>query len=135
MKNHLTEIRVRYGETDQMGFVYYGVYASYFEVARVELLRSEGISYRDLESSGVLMPVTQYDIRYIKPARYDEVLQIHTFLDSVTSVRMKFKYEIYVVDKKICDASTTLAFLNAQTLRPTRCPQHLVDLISPPFNS
>jgi len=118
-----------------MGFVYYGVYASYFEVARVELLRSVGVNYKDLESGGLLMPVTHYDIRYIKPARYDELLQIHSVVVTMTSARIKFNYEIYIDEKKICDASTTLAFLNAQTLRPTRCPQHLVDLISPSFNS
>ena len=135
MKNHLTEIRVRYSETDQMGFVYYGAYASYFEVARVELLRAAGINYKDLELSGILMPVSHYEIRYNKPARYDDLLKIHTAIESLTTARVKFVYNIQVDDSIMCEATTTLAFVAAHTLRPTRCPQHLVELLSPASNS
>ena len=72
-----TKLRVRYAETDKMGFCYYGNYASFFEVARVEALREKGISYRALEESGILLPVTHFEIRYFQPARYDDLLEIH----------------------------------------------------------
>ena len=130
MKKHITEIRVRYGETDQMGFVYYGVYATYLEVARVELLRACGISYKNLELGGLLMPVTQFDIRYYQPARYDDLLEIHTVVNAITSARIKFTYSIFINDIKVCEASTTLAFLDAKSMRPVRCPQHLAELIT-----
>jgi acyl-CoA thioester hydrolase len=134
MNKHLTEIRVRYGETDQMGFVYYGVYATYLEVARVEMLRAAGINYRDLEFNGLLMPVTQYQIRYFKPARYDDLIQIHTSVVSMAPARIIFTYTLFVNEIKICEASTTLAFLDAQTLRPTRCPKQIAEAMSHFFN-
>ena len=75
---HITEIRVRYGETDRMGFCYYGNYAQFLEVARVELLRSKGVSYKELEDAGILLPVRNFSIKYIAPAKYDDVLFIET---------------------------------------------------------
>ena len=76
MIEHKEVLRVRYGETDQMGFVYYGNYALYFEVARVEALRSLGISYAQLEKEGVLLPVYEFTTKYLKPANYDDMLTI-----------------------------------------------------------
>ena len=130
MKEHCTEIRVRYGETDQMGFVYYGAYATYFEVARVELLRACGVTYKNLETNGILMPVTQYEIQYIRPARYDDLLKVNTAVESLTAARIRFKYDIHIAQTKICEATTTLAFLNAKTMRPMKCPELLSEMFS-----
>ena len=80
MIKNQTKIRVRYAETDQMGYVYYGNYAQFFEVGRVEWLRSLGVSYKSLEDSGVMLPVINLNVQYIKPAKYDDLLTITTIL-------------------------------------------------------
>ncbi len=128
MKDFTTHLRVRYAETDQMGFVYYGIYATYLEVARVELMRQSGISYKALEKEGILMPVTHFEIQYLQPARYDDILEIYTQVTSITAARIIFQYKVTAANEKICEASTTLAFLNANNLRPTRCPEALANL-------
>jgi acyl-CoA thioester hydrolase len=135
MISHTSTIRVRYAETDQMGFVYYGIYATYFEVARVELMRQFGISYKELEREGILMPVTHFDIRYTKPARYDDMLTVSTHLTSLTAARVTFEYKVHEAANKICEATTVLAFLDASTLRPKRCPEHIAKLFLTDFNS
>ena len=90
-----TKIRVRYGETDQMGFVYYGVYAQYYEVGRVELLRSLGINYKEMEEEGYMLPVVNFEISYKKAAHYDDELRIKTSIKSLPSTRITFNYETY----------------------------------------
>ena len=95
MINTNTSIRVRYGETDPMKYVYYGNYAEYFEVARVELFRSLGMSDDEIEKRGIFLPVSEYKIKYLKPAYYDEILEIHTFIKNVPGVRITFDYEIF----------------------------------------
>ena len=90
-----TRIRTRYSETDQMGYVYYGNYALYFEVARVEAMRDLGMSYRELEQRGIMLPVVSFNIEYLKPALYDENLNIITKIIELPSVRIKFDYETY----------------------------------------
>src|SRR5687768_177878 len=89
------KIRVRYGETDRMGFVYYGNYAVYFEVARVEMLREMGITYKEMEDSGIALPVLDYSIKYLKPAFYDEVLLVKTSISERPGIRIKFNYETF----------------------------------------
>ena len=123
-------LRVRYAETDPMKYVYYGNYAQYFEVARVELFRSLGISYDEIESQGIWLPVSEYNIKYLKPALYDEVLEIHTFIKKIPSVRVEFEYEIYNSSKqKITEAKTTLFFLDSKTNKIVKCPSFLMELI------
>ncbi len=123
-------IRVRYGETDPMKYVYYGNYAEYFEVARVELFRSLGISYDEIEKRGIFLPVSEYKIKYLKPALYDQLLEIHTYIRKIPGVKIEFDYEIYNEDKiKITEASTTLFFLDAQNNKISRCPSFLMELI------
>ena len=123
-------IRVRYGETDPMKYVYYGNYAEYFEVARVELFRTLGISYDEIERRGIFLPVSEYKIKYLKPALYDQLLEIHTYIKKIPAVKIEFEYEIYNEDKvKITEASTTLFFLDAETNKIVRCPDFLLDLI------
>ncbi|RZJ48359.1 MAG: YbgC/FadM family acyl-CoA thioesterase [Chryseobacterium sp.] len=89
-------IRVRYAETDPMKYVYYGNYAAYFELGRVELFRSIGISYDEIEKLGIWLPVSDYNIKYLKPALYDQKLEIHTFVKKIPGVRIEFEYEIPV---------------------------------------
>ena len=123
-------IRVRYGETDPMKYVYYGNYAEYFEVARVELFRTLGISYDEIERRGIFLPVSEYKIKYIRPGLYDQLLEIHTYIKKIPGVKIEFDYEIYNEDKvKITEASTTLFFLDAETNKIVRCPDFLLDLI------
>lgn len=123
-------IRVRYGETDPMKYVYYGNYAEYFEVARVELFRTLGISYDEIERRGIFLPVSEYKIKYIRPGLYDQLLEIHTYIKKIPGVKIEFDYEIYNEDKvKITQASTTLFFLDAETNKIVRCPDFLLDLI------
>ena len=123
-------LRVRYGETDPMKYVYYGNYAEYLEVARVELFRTLGISYDEIEKRGIWLPVSEFKIKYLKPAFYDEILEIHTYVRKVPGVKIEFEYEIYNDSKqKITEASTTLFFLDATTNKVSRCPDFLMKLI------
>ena len=123
-------LRVRYGETDPMKYVYYGNYAEYLEVARVELFRTLGISYDEIEKRGIWLPVSEYKIKYLKPAFYDEILDIHTYVRKIPGVKIEFEYEIYNDSKqKITEASTTLFFLDATTNKVSRCPDFLMELI------
>lgn len=123
-------IRVRYGETDPMKYVYYGNYAEYLEVARVELFRSIGISYDEIEKKGIWLPVSEYNIKYLKPAKYDEILEIRTFIKQKPNVRIYFEYEIYnSLGEKITEASTTLFFLDSEKQKVIKCPDFLIKLI------
>ena len=96
-----TKIRVRYGETDQMSFAYYGVYAQYYEVGRVELLRSLGVTYKKLEDMGFALPVVSLNINYKKPAYYDDELTIRTTIKELPSVKITFYYEIDEENRKL----------------------------------
>ncbi len=122
--------RVRYGETDPMKYVYYGNYAQYLEAARVEQLRSIGISYDDLEKQGIWLPVSEYKMKYLKAALYDQVIEIHTYLKKKPGVRMQFEYELFNDQGElISQAEVTLYFFNALTQKITRCPEFLSELI------
>lgn len=130
MIHTIHSLRVRYAETDPMKYVYYGNYAQYFELGRVELFRSIGISYDEIEKLGIWLPVSEYNIKYLKPALYDQKLEIHTFLKKIPGVRLEFDYEIYNEENvKITQASTTLFFLNAETNKIIKCPDFLMKMI------
>ncbi|WP_051349329.1 acyl-CoA thioesterase [Chryseobacterium gregarium] len=123
-------LRVRYGETDPMKYVYYGNYAEYLEIGRVELFRSIGMSYNEIENQGIWLPVSEYKIKYLRPAFYDEKLEIHTYVKKIPGVRIEFEYEIFNEEKmKITEASTTLFFLDAKTSKVVKCPDYLMQLI------
>lgn len=123
-------IRVRYAETDPMKYVYYGNYAAYFEVARVELFRTLGISYDEIENQGTWLPVSEYSIKYLKPGLYDEILTIHTYIKKFPGVRIEFEYEIYnQSEQKITEAKTTLFFLDAATNKVVKCPKYLREIL------
>jgi len=130
MLTHELKIRVRYAETDQMSYVYYGNYAQYFEMGRAEWLRNLGYSYDAMEKEGIMLPVINMNVNYLKPARYDNLLTLKTILIKKPTVKIEFNFEIYNEEKELLTtAYTRLIFLNAKTNKPTRCPQHLLDKI------
>lgn len=122
------KLRVRYGETDQMGVVYYGNYAQYFEVGRTEWLRSYGITYKQIEADGYLLPVISLCIKYKKSAAYDDLITVKTSLVKMPSVTIEFNYEIFNESGNLLvEGNTVLAFIDINRNRPTRCPQYLLD--------
>ncbi len=122
------KVRVRYAETDRMGYVYYGNYAVYFEVARVEALRKLGVSYKRLEDEGILLPVIDYSVKFLKPAFYDEELTIKTVIKEIPMARIKFFYEVKNSrEETICTAETTLVFINKKNNRPFAAPKEIVE--------
>jgi len=123
-----TKLRVRYAETDQMNFVYYGVYAQYYEVGRVELLRSLGISYKKLEQMGFSLPVVSLNIRYKKPAFYDDELTIKTTVRKLPSVKIIFDYEIFNQFGILLNTSEViLVFINKDTGKPCFAPSIVIN--------
>ncbi len=129
-----TFVRVRYGETDQMGYVYYGNYAMYYEVGRVESLRQLGLTYKELEDIGVMMPVLENKSKYHQAALYDDHLKIVTAIREKPSVRIRFDYAIYNEDGKLIhEGETLLAFVDKKTGRPCRPPQVFQDVLKPYF--
>ncbi|MBI2966849.1 MAG: acyl-CoA thioesterase [Bacteroidetes bacterium] len=123
MKSFETSFRVRYSETDRMGYVYYSRYAEYFEVARVEMLRSMGISYRDLEDSGIILPVVTYSIRFSKPAYYDDLIRVKVSVKCPLKASITFLYESYNEKNELLnEAQVTLAFIDRTTGKPVRAP-------------
>ena len=128
MFEHRTILRTRYSEVDRMGYVYYGNYATYFEVGRVEAMRELGISYAELEASGIMMPVVRYEIHYWKPAFYDEELTIITRVREIPRSRITFEYETYNAKGELLNkAVTELVFVDSGTMKPQRAPQLIVD--------
>lgn len=124
MIEHEVNIRVRYAETDQMQYVYYGNYATYFEVARVETFRSLGMSYKEMEELGVLMPVLEYKTKFIKPALYDDLLTIKVLIKDKPGVRIKFDYEVFNEKGVLLNVSeTTLVFVSTESGKPTLAPE------------
>jgi acyl-CoA thioester hydrolase len=126
-----TKIRVRYAETDQMGFCYYGNYASFFEVARVEALRERGISYKELEAAGILLPVKKFEISYHLPAKYDDLLEIRTKIIELAGVRIGFTYQTYNKEGQLLnEAYTLLVFVNAATQKPMAIPTEIYNRLT-----
>lgn len=121
-----TSVRVRYGETDQMGYLYYGFYAMYYEVARVESLRQLGLTYKQIEANGIIMPVLENTSKYLAPARYDELLKIVTCVPEKPGIRIRFQYEFFNEENKLIHrGETLLVFVNKQTNRPCKPPVEL----------
>lgn len=123
------ELRVRYSETDQMGYCYYGNYAQYFEVGRVEALRSVGMSYKSLEDRGVMLPVSTFEVKYLAPAKYDDLLSIETRIIEMKGARLIFEYVIQIDGKIIATGSTTLVFVSKDSMKPIQAPEYFTDLI------
>ncbi|MDO5608629.1 MAG: thioesterase family protein [Capnocytophaga sp.] len=124
------QIRTRYSETDQMGVIYYGNYPQYLELGRVEWLRKIGISYKEMEEQGVMLPVVSLSINYKKPALYDELLTIRTVLKELPNTKIEFDYQILNEKGELLStAHTVLVFVDMKTWKPTRCPEQIVQLI------
>lgn len=132
MFTHEEKVRVRYADTDQMGYVYYGNYARYYEIGRVEALRSLGFSYKKLEDSGVMLPVYEHSSRYHQPAKYDDLLTIKVLIRSLPHVRMIFAYELYNEDGVLLNTGeTTLVFVDKASNKICRAPDALVRKLEP----
>ena len=128
---HETQIRVRYGETDQMGYLYYGNYAQYYEVGRAEAIRSLGLSYREMETvHGVMMPVMSLQMRFVRPALYDELVTVRTTLRHLPTDTITFYMEIYNEKKKLVNGgSVKLCFVDMPSGRTVSPPQYLIDIL------
>lgn len=135
MFTHSTKIRVRYADTDQMGYMYYGNYAEFYEVGRVEMLRSLGLTYKSMEESGIIMPVTELKCKYIKPAFYDEEITVKVIMETMPSVRIHFRYELSnEKDELINLGETTLVFIRQENNRPCYPPDDFLNKLKVHFN-
>jgi acyl-CoA thioester hydrolase len=130
MNFHELKVRVRYAETDQMGVVYHGNYAQYFEMGRVEWLRNLGLSYSFMEKNGVMLPVVSLTINYKKPARYDDLLTVRTIYKKQESVRIEFDYEILSEKGELLTTgNSVLVFVDMKTGRPILPPDYVLEKI------
>ena len=124
---HQISLRVRYGETDQMGYSYYGNYPQYLEIARVEWLRELGLSYKKMEEEGIMLPVISLQINYLKPLTYDEQFIVKISLKKLPSVRIAFDYEIFNEKGELASrAFTELVFVDMKTKKPIGAPEKLL---------
>ena len=129
------KVRVRYSETDKMGYVYYGNYAAYFEVARVEMLRELGFTYKKMEDDGIALPVADFHIKYIKPAYYDDELTIVIKITNMPLSKIQFEYETYNQNGVLLNtAETVLVFVDINTGKPCRSPEGIQEKARPYFN-
>ncbi|MBK8847924.1 MAG: acyl-CoA thioesterase [Bacteroidetes bacterium] len=129
MLNAEYHLRVRYAETDKMGYVYYGNYAIYFEVARVELLRENGITYKSIEDSGFIMPVLEFKIKYFKPAYYDDALVIRSAVQLIGDTRLQFTHQTYnAANVLINSGEVTLVNVDSRNGKPAKIAQSILQL-------
>jgi len=133
---HEVQIRVRYGETDQMGYLYYGNYAQYFEVGRVEMIRSLGVTYKELEEvHGIWLPVVSLDMRFVRPAYYDELLTVRSELRELPGEYITFHVEVFNERKKLVNAGRVrLCFFDAKTKKVVEAPELLLEKLRPYFD-
>lgn len=127
MYEHISQIRVRYAETDQMDIVYYGNYAQYFEVGRAECIRELGFTYKKMEEMGVRMPVVHMEARYLRPAHYDDLISVKTILKELPAAHdITFHHEVYNESGKLLTTgNVTLYFIDSQTNKRTVMPEAL----------
>ena len=126
MREFEFKVRIRYAETDQMGVVYHGNYAQYFEMGRVEWLRNLGLSYKVMEENGIMLPVVSLTMNYKKPARYDDLIRVKTIFKSQTSVKIEFDYEIFnEKDELLTTGTSMLVFVDMKSGRPTLPPRYV----------
>lgn len=124
------DFRIRYGETDQMGYAHHANYPLYFEMGRIELLRDLGISYKKMEEEGLILPVYSINTRFFKPATYDDKITLKTFLKTIPTARILFEYELYNEQKElISSGNTTLVFFDTHKKRPVNIPEKLLEKI------
>lgn len=136
MYTHETRIRVRYSETDQMGYVYNGNYAQYYEIGRTEMMRSLGMTYAKMEEFGVMLPLLDLKCKFIKPALYDQELTIKTMVKELPGVRMIFDYELFNENEELINiGSTTLVFFDMEKKKPCQPPAYFLERITQYFNA
>lgn len=137
MFTHEMKIRVRYAETDQMNVVYHGNYAQYFEVGRVESIRQLGLSYKDMEAMGVIMPVIEWTAKFLRPAHYDDLLTVKTSLKELpVDYRIEFHQEVYNEGGKLLTVGKVrLYFLKAGSMEKTIMPEELKKKLAPFFQT
>lgn len=126
-----TQYRVIYGDTDQMGVVYYGNYGRFFEIGRTEMIREMGFPYIEIEKRGIVMPVYSLESRYRKVITYDELITIETTVKEMPTARMKFYHRIFKEDGSLAhEASVVLVFMDMLTNKLVRAPDVLIDLLA-----
>ena len=133
MKNFSIKIKVRYCETDQMGLVHHGSYINYFEEARISWISNLGFSYGEMEKSGIILPVSKLNVSYLRPAYFDDELVVNVELAELPTSRLIFNYTIKNKDEVVVTGTTVLAFLNKETKKPVRCPDYMLEKVTPLF--
>ncbi len=133
MKFFSIKIKVRYCETDQMGLVHHGSYINYFEEARISWISNLGFSYSEMEKSGIILPVSKLNVSYLRPAYFDDELVVNVELAEPPTSRLIFNYTIKNKDKIVVTGTTVLAFLNKETKKPVRCPDYMLEKVTPLF--
>jgi len=126
--------RVRYNEVDRMGYVHHGNYAAYFEMGRTELMREYNITYKEMEDNGIILPLSEFYVKYYQPALYDDKLRLITTLESFSGVRLVFEYKLFNQSGiLLAEGRTPLAFVSASTRRPIRPSPELINKLKPYF--
>lgn len=131
---HETQIRIEYVQVDTMGFVYHSHYVEFFDTARTELIRSLGITNRELEEEGFMLPVMEVKVKYFMPAHYDDVITVRTTLKNMPSARIAFYYEVTRGEDLLTTGEVHLGFMNSVTKKASRPPKRLLDIVKPYFN-
>lgn len=133
---HETQVRVYYEDTDKMGVVYYGVYPRYYEIGRTEMIRSLGVSYKDIEDTGILLPARSLNVNYLKSAYYDDLLTIRTIVEAIPKVKFPIKTEIYNQQNELInEGEVVLAFFDGKTNKPCRISEQFRTAMEPYFKS
>ena len=134
MITHTEKIRVRYGETDQMGFLYHARYVDYYDAARTEMLRTLGTTNRELEEYGYMLPVIDVEVRYKNPAHYDDLLSVKVTMREKPAVKMRFDYEVFRENGELINTGhVVVAFMKSDTRRACRAPECFLKHIRPHF--
>ena len=133
MKNFSIKIKVRYCETDQMGLVHHGSYINYFEEARISWISNLGFYYSEMEKLGIILPVSKLNVSYLRPAYFDDDLVVNVELAKLPTSRLIFNYTIKNKDEVVVTGATVLAFLNKETKKPVRCPDYMLEKVTPLF--
>ena len=133
MKKFSIQIKVRYCETDQMGLVHHGSYINYFEEARISWISNLGFSYGEMEKSGIILPVSKLNVNYLRPAYFENDLVVNVELSELPTSRLIFNYTITNKDEVVVTGTTVLAFLNKETKKPVRCPDYMLEKVTPLF--
>ena len=128
----VTEIQVRYAETDMMGIVYHANYLPWLEIGRTELLRENGLPYKEIEDRGLMLPVLSVDVQYKRPAKYDDRITVHTTISEKPYLKIKIEYEVKRGNELLCTASTTHAFMTPEG-RPVKPPLFFREAIEAKF--